>query len=145
MAGVAFRLLSLTVFCDGLQVVGAAIMRSVGAQVYGIVFDIVGFYLIGIPLGGYLMLKTSWTLRGIHRIVKFLYFTRAEKTMKLLHFSFYRILGWPDSGLFGHFRRTGHFHLQNQLGEGGRKGTQFVHEVQEEAATARGGEGREIR
>jgi MATE family multidrug resistance protein len=64
MSELAFKTMSLTVFIDGLQVTGAAIMRSVGAQAWGILMDILGFYLVGIPLGGYLMLKTDWTIKG---------------------------------------------------------------------------------
>ena len=64
MAGKTFRILSATIFFDGLQVCGAAIMRSVGAQVYGLIIEIFGFYMVGIPLGLYLMFKTSWGISG---------------------------------------------------------------------------------
>jgi MATE family multidrug resistance protein len=64
MSAVAFKVMSLTVFFDGLQVTGAAIMRSVGAQAWGILMNILGFYIVGIPLGAYLMLKTDWTIKG---------------------------------------------------------------------------------
>jgi MATE family multidrug resistance protein len=64
LSDLAFKLMSLTVFIDGLQVTGAAIMRSVGGQAWGILMDILGFYVVGIPLGAYLMLKTDWTIKG---------------------------------------------------------------------------------
>jgi Na+-driven multidrug efflux pump len=87
MSTFSFKSLAGVIFFDGLQACGSAIMRSVGGQKYGILFEIIGFYIIGLPIGGYLMLKTSLSVRGLNTYF-FCYFLSFLKT-----FIFVKVIG----------------------------------------------------
>jgi Na+-driven multidrug efflux pump len=65
MASNVIKFLSITVFLDGAQTCGNGIIRSIGAQKYAVLFAIIGFYLIGAPVGIYLLMKTNLTVLGI--------------------------------------------------------------------------------
>ena len=50
---------------DGLQVVGGAILRGVGSTRPAAVFNLVGYYALGIPLGIGLTFGLGWGLQGL--------------------------------------------------------------------------------
>lgn len=58
------KFFALIVICDGLQISGFGLMRSVGAQKYGLVIAFIGFYIIGSSIGYPLLLKTQLKLLG---------------------------------------------------------------------------------
>lgn len=51
-------------FFDAVQVCGGGVLRALGAQVYGVIIAIVAYYLVGLPVGLYLLLKTSVKVTG---------------------------------------------------------------------------------
>lgn len=50
---------------DGVQVVGAGILRGMGRTRPAAVFNLVAYWLIGLPLGGWLALGGGWGLVGL--------------------------------------------------------------------------------
>ena len=42
----------------------SGVIKAVGAQFYGAIMTFIGFYLIGLPIGLVLMLKTSLKVYG---------------------------------------------------------------------------------
>lgn len=59
-----FKFLSVTVVLDGLQTCGNSVIRSIGGQSKGLIISFIGFYLIGLPIGAYLLLKTQLKVLG---------------------------------------------------------------------------------
>lgn len=51
-------------FFDAVQVCGGGILRALGAQIYGVIIAIVAYYLVGLPVGLYLLLKTPVKVVG---------------------------------------------------------------------------------
>lgn len=51
-------------FMDASQGFSNGILRAVGAQLYGFVMNMVSFYLIGLPIGIFLMFKTDLGVMG---------------------------------------------------------------------------------
>jgi len=49
---------------DGIQGTCSGIMRSMGAQLIVSIFLFIAFYLIGLPVGLWLLLKTSVKIKG---------------------------------------------------------------------------------
>ncbi|RNA07949.1 multidrug and toxin extrusion 1 [Brachionus plicatilis] len=58
------KFLALVHFFDAVQVCGGGILRALGAQVYGVIIAIVAYYLVGLPVGLYLLLKTPIKVTG---------------------------------------------------------------------------------
>lgn len=50
---------------DGLQVVGCGILRGMGRTRPAAVFNLVSYWLLGLPLGTWLALRAGWGLAGI--------------------------------------------------------------------------------
>lgn len=50
---------------DGLQNVGAACLRAFGRQNVGSVIHLIGYYMVGLPLGAWLGLGRGWGLAGL--------------------------------------------------------------------------------
>lgn len=58
------KVLSAISLLDGVQICGNGILRSVGAQTYGAIIAFVGYYVIGLPIGIYLLIKTQLKVLG---------------------------------------------------------------------------------
>jgi MATE family multidrug resistance protein len=50
---------------DGLQVVGAGVLRGIGDTRPAAWFNLVGFYTLGLPLAGLLAFGLDWGLTGL--------------------------------------------------------------------------------
>jgi MATE family multidrug resistance protein len=50
---------------DGVQVVGCGVLRGMGRTRPAAVFNLIGYWLLGLPLGGWLGLRAGWGLGGI--------------------------------------------------------------------------------
>ncbi|MCP4004398.1 MAG: MATE family efflux transporter [bacterium] len=50
---------------DGAQVVACGVLRGMGRVRPAMVFNLISYWLIGLPLGGYLALRTNWGLVGL--------------------------------------------------------------------------------
>lgn len=50
---------------DGVQVVGCGVLRGMGRTRPAAVFNLLGYWVIGLPLGGWLGLRAGWGLGGI--------------------------------------------------------------------------------
>jgi len=50
---------------DGGQAMGAGIIRGVGRQMIGAIFNFLGFYVLGLPLGYYLCFQAGMGLYGL--------------------------------------------------------------------------------
>jgi MATE family multidrug resistance protein len=50
---------------DGIQVVGAGILRGMGRTRPAAVFNLIAYWVIGLPLGGWLALSQGWGLPGL--------------------------------------------------------------------------------
>lgn len=64
MASQTLKLLALVYFLDGIACAFKSMMRLLGAQFYGSIMGVLSWYLIGVPIGIWLMLKTSLGLFG---------------------------------------------------------------------------------
>jgi MATE family multidrug resistance protein len=50
---------------DGVQVVGCGVLRGMGRTRPAAVFNLLGYWMLGLPLGGWLALRAGWGLAGI--------------------------------------------------------------------------------
>ncbi len=50
---------------DGVQVVGGAILRGMGNTVPAAVFNLVGYYILGLPLAAWLVFANDWGVAGL--------------------------------------------------------------------------------
>lgn len=50
---------------DGIQVVGCGVLRGMGRTRPAAVFNLIGYWVLGLPLGGWLGLRADWGLAGI--------------------------------------------------------------------------------
>jgi MATE family multidrug resistance protein len=50
---------------DGIQVVGGGVLRGMGRTRPAAIFNLVGYWFIGLPLGAWAALRTSWGLAGL--------------------------------------------------------------------------------
>jgi len=50
---------------DGVQVVGCGVLRGMGRTRPAAVFNLLGYWVLGLPLGGWLGLRAGWGLGGI--------------------------------------------------------------------------------
>jgi len=50
---------------DGTQVVGCGVLRGMGRTRPAAVFNLIGYWLLGIPLGAWLALRAGWGLGGV--------------------------------------------------------------------------------
>jgi MATE family multidrug resistance protein len=50
---------------DGLQAVGAGVLRGMGRTRPGAVFNLFAFWVLGLPVGGWLALRAGWGLSGL--------------------------------------------------------------------------------
>ena len=50
---------------DGTQVVGCGVLRGMGDTRPAAVYNLVGYWLLGLPIGGWLALRGGWGLAGI--------------------------------------------------------------------------------
>jgi MATE family multidrug resistance protein len=50
---------------DGTQVVGCGILRGMGRTRPAAVFNVIGYWALALPLGGWLALRTAWGLQGL--------------------------------------------------------------------------------
>jgi MATE family multidrug resistance protein len=58
------KYLSVVILFDGLQTYGNGIMRSIGQQKFSLLFSFFGFYVIGMPVGIYLLFKSNLGVLG---------------------------------------------------------------------------------
>ena len=50
---------------DGTQVVGCGVLRGMGRTRPALVFNFIAYWLVGLPVGGWLALRSDWGLAGI--------------------------------------------------------------------------------
>lgn len=50
---------------DGIQVVGCGVLRGMGRTRPAAIFNLLGYWVLGLPLGGWLGLRAGWGLGGI--------------------------------------------------------------------------------
>jgi MATE family multidrug resistance protein len=50
---------------DGTQVVGCGILRAMGRVRPAATFNLIGYWILGLPIGGWLALRSDWGLAGI--------------------------------------------------------------------------------
>jgi len=50
---------------DGTQVVGCGILRAMGRVRPAATFNLIGYWVLGLPIGGWLALRSDWGLAGI--------------------------------------------------------------------------------
>jgi MATE family multidrug resistance protein len=50
---------------DGIQVVGCGVLRGMGRTRPAAIFNLLGYWVLGLPLGGWLGLRAGWGLAGI--------------------------------------------------------------------------------
>ncbi len=50
---------------DGTQVAACGVLRGMGRPLPATIMNLIGYWLIALPIGGYLALRTSWGLRGL--------------------------------------------------------------------------------
>jgi MATE family multidrug resistance protein len=50
---------------DGTQAVGCGILRAMGRVRPAATFNLIGYWLLGLPVGGWLALRAGWGLAGI--------------------------------------------------------------------------------
>jgi MATE family multidrug resistance protein len=50
---------------DGTQVVGCGVLRGMGRTRPALVFNLIAYWLVGLPVGGWLALRSDWGLAGI--------------------------------------------------------------------------------
>ena len=58
------RFLAVAHIMDATQGIGGGVLRAIGAQFYGFLKVFFSFYIIAIPLGIFLMLKTEFQVLG---------------------------------------------------------------------------------
>lgn len=65
LAAAALPIAGAFQFFDGIQVVGGAILRGMGRTRPAAVFNLIGYYGVGLPLGGWLAFERAWGLAGV--------------------------------------------------------------------------------
>jgi MATE family multidrug resistance protein len=50
---------------DGIQVVGCGVLRGMGRTLPAALFNLVGYWVLGLPVGAWLALRAGWGLAGI--------------------------------------------------------------------------------
>jgi Na+-driven multidrug efflux pump len=58
------KLFTIVAICDGLQICGVGLLRSVGAQKYGLIIAFIGFYVVAASIGYPLLFKTNLHIFG---------------------------------------------------------------------------------
>lgn len=50
---------------DGVQVVGGGLLRGMGKPRPAVVFNVLGYYVLALPIGAWLAFRSDWGLRGL--------------------------------------------------------------------------------
>lgn len=58
-------LLSLLVFCDGINSVVSGVLRGSGRQMLGAITNFWGYFIVGLPLAAYLAFKVDMGIHGL--------------------------------------------------------------------------------
>lgn len=64
------KLMAISVLVESMQSYGSGVLKTVGAQQYAMVFNLICFYILGIPIGYYFMFESGLKALGMYFYIK---------------------------------------------------------------------------
>ena len=65
LAASAFKICAWFIVADGLQVVGFGVLRSLADVRIPVWFNVIGYWVVGLPIGAWLALRVKWGIDGL--------------------------------------------------------------------------------